>query len=164
VFPCLRHFLPALALAAAVAVAACSNPVGADRVPPPDPTQVVYAPSLGIDLSQFTRTSSGLYVRDDIVGTGAVIADSDSVAVRYTGWLVNGTRFDTNEPNGTPFRFRVGAGQVIAGWDEGIVGMRVGGTRRLVIPSPLAYGPGGAPPSIPGNAVLVFRVVLVQRF
>lgn len=145
-------------------LAGCANPVGEDRLPPPDPTQITYAASLNINLSQFTRTANGVYYQDQTVGTGATVARGDSVSVGYTGWLPNGTQFDTNQPNGTPLRFRVGGTAVIAGFGEGIPGMRVGGTRRIIIPSELAYGRPGAPPSIPSNAILIFQIVMSQRF
>jgi peptidylprolyl isomerase len=159
-----NRILSLVAVAAVVLVGGCQNPVGEDKLPPPDPTQVVYASSLNINLSQFTRLESGVYIQDVTVGSGATIASGDSVAVGYTGWLVNGTQFDTNQGSGTPFRFKVGAKQVIDGWEVGVVGMRVGGTRRLIIPSTLAYGRSGSPPSIPSNAVLVFSVTMAQKF
>ena len=160
----MHRFPIVLAAALALTTASCANPVGENQLPPPDPTQITYASSLNINLAQFTRTANGVYYQDQTVGSGATIANGDSVAVGYTGWLPNGTQFDTNQPSGTPLRFRVGGTAVIAGFGEGIPGMRVGGTRRLVIPSTLAYGRRGAPPSIPSNAVLVFSIVMSQRF
>jgi FKBP-type peptidyl-prolyl cis-trans isomerase FkpA len=145
-------------------LAACDNPVSADRLPPPTPEEITYASSLNITLSQFTRTTLGVYTQDQVVGTGAVIASGDSVSVGYTGWLPNGVQFDTNQPNGSPLRFRVGAQAVVPGFENGVIGMRVGGTRRIVIPSPLAYGRAGQGTSIPGNAVLVFSITMSQRF
>lgn len=159
-----NRILSLLSVAVVVLLSGCQNPVGEDKLPPPDPTQVVYAASLNINLSQFTKLESGVYIQDVTVGSGATIASGDSVAVGYTGWLANGTQFDSNQGSATAFRFKVGAGQVIDGWDLGVVGMRVGSTRRLVIPSPLAYGRTGSPPRIPSNAVLIFSVTMAQKF
>lgn len=156
-----RPFLVVVALAVA---AGCSNPVGEDKLPPPAPDQITYAPSLNITLSQFTKNADGVYTQDQVPGTGAVIAAGDSVAVGYTGWLASGTQFDTNQPAGTPLRFKVGAGTVIKGFGSGVTGMRVGGTRRIIIPSELAYGRAGSPPNIPSNAVLIFSIIMSQKF
>lgn len=144
--------------------AACDNPVSADRLPPPTPEEITYASSLNITLSQFSKTSLGVYTQDQVVGTGATIANGDSVSVGYTGWLPNGVQFDTNQPNGSPLRFKVGAKSVVPGFENGVIGMRVGGTRRIIIPSPLAYGRAGQGTAIPGNAVLIFSVTMSQRF
>lgn len=153
----------ALLAGAATLVTGCENPVSADRLPPPTPAEVTYASSLNITLSQFTRTALGVYVQDQVVGTGATIASGDSVSVGYTGWLTSGVQFNTNQPNGTPLRFRVGTG-VVPGFSDGVIGMRVGGTRRIIIPSPLAYGRTGFGTNIPGNAVLIFSITMSQRF
>ncbi|MFA7286514.1 MAG: FKBP-type peptidyl-prolyl cis-trans isomerase [Patescibacteria group bacterium] len=93
-------------------------------------------------------------------GNGAVAVSGNRVAVHYTGWLVDGTKFDSSVDRGTPFTFTLGAGQVIAGWDQGVVGMKVGEKRRLTIPSLLGYGASGVGP-IPPNATLVFEVELL---
>ena len=82
------------------------------------------------------------------------------VEVHYTGTLANGSKFDSSHDRHRPFSFKLGAGQVIKGWDQGLVGMRVGGRRRLIIPSELAYGAAGSPPTIPANSALVFDVDL----
>jgi peptidylprolyl isomerase len=102
-----------------------------------------------------------LQYRDRVVGTGAVAEAGQSVSVHYVGSLPNGEVFDSSRTRGTPFTFTLGTGQVIAGWDEGVAGMRVGGQRTLVIPSNLAYGdnPGGGPPA----GVLVFDVELLSN-
>lgn len=132
-----------------LALAACGdNSFG------PDPAEVTFAASLGIDLANMTQTTSGLYYRDDVVGDGAVAAADDLVLVTYSGYLVDGTLFDSG-----PLQFVIGIGQVIAGFDEGVTGMAVGGERTIVIPASLAYGSTGQG-SIPGDAVLVFELVL----
>lgn len=119
-----------------------------------------FDPSLGVDLRTMAVTSSGLYMRDDVAGTGAEAMPGQQVSVHYTGWLPNGTRFDSSVGRGTPFVFRLGAGRVIAGWDEGVEGMKVGGTRTLVIPPGLGYGARAVGP-IPPNSTLVFRIELL---
>jgi len=104
-----------------------------------------------------------LIVQDLIVGTGAEAKSGDSVTVQYVGVLfANGKEFDSSWKAGEPFTFDLGSGGVIAGWDQGVEGMKVGGRRRLIIPSDLAYGSAGSPPTIPANAALVFDVDLVS--
>ncbi len=107
-------------------------------------------------------TSSGLQYQDLVVGTGAEAKAGSTVSVNYTGWLENGTKFDSSLDRGQPFSFTLGAGQVIRGWDEGVVGMKVGGKRKLVIPANLAYGAQGAGGVIPPNATLIFEVDLLN--
>lgn len=151
-----RHLL----LATVLLGAACAPE---DSGPPlnPDPAASSYAPALGVTLTQFTKQPSGVYTRDDTVGTGPVAATGQSVQVQYTGWLTNGRKFDSSLDRNEPFAFTLGQGEVIRGWDEGVAGMKVGGTRTLVIPPALGYGSRGSPPDIPANAVLVFRVKLL---
>lgn len=128
-----------------------------------DPTQVTYAPELGVDLNAMERRDSGLYVQDVQVGTGDTSTAGRKVTVNYTGWLPNGTKFDSSKNAGrNPFSFTPGAGTVIDGWEEGIPGMKVGGVRRLVIPASLGYGAQGAGASVPPNSVLVFDVELLS--
>jgi FKBP-type peptidyl-prolyl cis-trans isomerase FkpA len=111
---------------------------------------------------QTQTTMDGLMIKDQTVGTGAVAGVGDLVTVNYTGTLDNGTVFDSSlNPGRTPFNFILGAGQVIKGWDEGVLGMAVGGTRDLTIPPALAYGSGGAGTTIPPNATLHFVVTLL---
>lgn len=126
-----------------------------------DPTKVTYAPSLGVDLAAMERHPSGLYTQDTETGTGDEAVSGKLVQVHYTGWLTDGSMFDTSRGGSRPFSFTLGEGGVIKGWDEGVAGMRVGGKRRLVIPSDLGYGGDGAPPVIPPDAVLVFDVELM---
>jgi FKBP-type peptidyl-prolyl cis-trans isomerase FkpA len=146
----------ALLLAAGASATACgSDPTGVD------PRDVTFAPELGIDLDAMTRSSNGLYHLDIEVGTGATATPGRTVGVLYRGWLPNGTLFDQRQNPADPFRFPLGVGMVIRGWDRGVEGMRVGGIRKLVIPPSLGYGnqPFGA---IPANSVLVFEVVLLE--
>jgi len=121
-----------------------------------------FAPELGIDLEAMTETPSGLYYLDVVVGAGAIAAAGATATVHYEGWLADGTKFDSSRDRGQPFAFVVGVGDVIPGWDEGVSGMRVGGTRRLVIPPHLAYGERGAGGVIPPNATLVFDIELLD--
>ena len=95
------------------------------------------------------------------VGTGAEAVTGNSVMVHYTGWLTNGTKFDSSKDRNEPFSFQLGAGQVIKGWDQGVAGMKVGGIRKLTIPPNLGYGASGAGGVIPPNATLVFEVELL---
>ena len=113
----------------------------------------------------YTTTASGLQMEDVVVGSGAEAAPGQNVSVHYTGWLYEndqaGRKFDSSKDRGQPFEFPLGAGRVIRGWDEGVAGMKVGGTRRLVIPPSLGYGARGAGGVIPPNATLLFEVELL---
>ena len=110
-------------------------------------------------------TSSGLQYEDTAEGSGALAQAGQQVSVHYTGWLYNdgvkGAKFDSSKDRGDPFGFGLGAGMVIKGWDEGVQGMKVGGTRLLVIPAALGYGTRGAGGSIPPNSTLMFEVDLL---
>ena len=106
-------------------------------------------------------TSSGLQYIDQVVGTGETAKAGQTVSVHYTGWLTNGKKFDSSVDRGQPFSFRLGVGQVIKGWDEGVQGMKIGGKRKLTIPSNLGYGACGAGGLIPPHATLVFDVELL---
>lgn len=114
-----------------------------------------------------TTAPTQLQVTDTLVGTGAMAAAGSTISVHYTGWLYDdkasqyrGKQFDSSIGK-TPFSFKLGVGQVIAGWDQGVVGMKVGGKRTLIIPSALGYGSTGAGSAIPPNAALVFEVELL---
>ena len=107
-------------------------------------------------------TDSGLKIDDVVEGSGAEAQAGQMVTVHYTGWLTNGSKFDSSKDRNDPFRFKLGAGQVIRGWDEGVAGMKIGGTRKLTIPPQLGYGARGAGGVIPPNATLVFEVELLD--
>jgi FKBP-type peptidyl-prolyl cis-trans isomerase len=122
--------------------------------------------SLGVggsmaESNQEVTTPSGLKYVDQVVGTGDTAAAGQNVSVHYTGWLENGKKFDSSVDRGQPFSFPLGAGRVIKGWDEGVQGMKVGGKRKLTIPSDLGYGSRGAGGVIPPNATLIFDVELL---
>ena len=106
-------------------------------------------------------TPSGLVYEELTVGAGAEAASGQRVTVHYTGWLTNGTKFDSSKDRDDPFEFHLGQGQVIKGWDEGVAGMKIGGKRKLTIPPELGYGARGAGGVIPPNATLVFEVELL---
>src|SRR5690349_10867484 len=106
-------------------------------------------------------TASGLRYVDLVAGTGREAVAGNLVSVHYTGWLTNGTKFDSSVDRGDPFSFPLGGGKVIRGWDEGVAGMKVGGKRKLTIPPQLGYGARGAGGVIPPNATLVFDVELL---
>ena len=139
-------------------IAAC----GADTT---EPTVLIdcstLATTLAASAATLTKTPSGLQYRDVTVGTGSTLAAGQTVGVRYAGCLTSGSRFDSNEPPKSIFSFRLGSGLVIKGWDEGLVGMKVGGRRQLVIPASLGYGTQANGP-IPANSVLVFTVDAVS--
>jgi FKBP-type peptidyl-prolyl cis-trans isomerases 1 len=149
-----------------VAVAACSD--STQPAAPSDPAKETYAASLGVDLAQMTKVTPDLYSQDVTVGTGPTIAAGDSIAFTYSGWFVNGTLFDSNVGS-APAEVRLLQGNLIDGWVLGVPGVKVGGKRRLVIGSDLAYGAAGArDPNtgrfiIPPNTTLVFDVTIVAK-
>lgn len=141
---------------------------GAGGVIPPNATLVfevelleVEAP-LDMSMKDPHTTASGLVYEDIVLGSGALAKAGQHVAVHYTGWLTDGSKFDSSKDRGEPFAFPLGGRRVIAGWDEGVAGMKVGGTRKLIIPPALGYGARGAGGVIPPNATLVFEVELLD--
>lgn len=151
----LTQYLLAVAL---FAVASCTPE--APLAPAVPIEEATFATSLGINLTAMTKTSTGLYYQDITAGAGAAAAATSHVTVHYTGYYTNGTTFDTSIGK-SAFGFTLGNGEVIKGWDEGLVGMKVGGTRKLVIPPSLGYG-SGQYQSIPPNSILIFTVQLVS--
>lgn len=109
-----------------------------------------------------TVTPSGLQYLDLVKGSGREAHVGETASVHYTGWLKDGTKFDSSVDRGQPFQFRLGAGRVIKGWDEGVVGMNIGSKRKLIIPPNLGYGARGAGRIIPPNATLIFEVELLD--
>jgi FKBP-type peptidyl-prolyl cis-trans isomerase FkpA len=140
------------------------------------PVAVVLAAVMGVLIASFVAagddkdkkegkvvtTDSGLKYQDLKEGTGDAAKKGDTVSVHYTGWLKDGTKFDSSLDRNEPFEFRLGAGDVIKGWDEGVAGMKVGGKRKLTIPPELGYGKKGAGKVIPPDAELTFEVELLK--
>lgn len=150
---------PADEVAAETADTAAAAPPGGDPV--------TAAPSGGsreadLDDPELTAMPSGLKYKDLAPGTGEEARAGSVAVVHYTGWLVDGTKFDSSLDRGEPFEFPVGGGRVIKGWDQGVAGMKVGGKRRLVIPPDLGYGARGAGAVIPPDATLIFEVELLE--
>ncbi len=172
----MKHVLLGLALVAIVLLAGCKaneksaastgSSTSATAAPPaatPAPETAVKpeSPANAATDADLTTTPSGLKYKDLVAGDGPVAETGMTATVHYTGWLTDGTKFDSSLDRGQPFSFQLGAGQVIRGWDEGVKGMRVGGKRKLVIPSNLGYGSQGAAGVIPPGATLVFEVQLL---
>ena len=125
--------------------------------------QTTFAAGLDVNLAQSTKTATGLYFRDLTVGTGTTATGTSTISVYYAAYFANGQKFDEIASPSTPLVRTLGATppQLIEGWEEGIVGMKVGGTRQLIVPPELAYGSNGYL-QVPPNAVLVFTVNLVN--
>ncbi len=157
----IRTLLRVIALVGTTSIGACSDSLspGSGVIgTPSDPATDTFAAALGVNLAAMTKKGDGLYIQDLVVGTGAEAVAGRTLGMVYSGWLVNGTKFDSNV-GGANFSFALGAGQVVAGWDQGIVGMKVGGKRRIIMGSALGYGASGSGP-VPPNATLVFDVEL----
>ena len=143
------------------APAATSAPApAATSAPAPSQPDAKEAPGKTAQ-GQEVALPGGLKYVDLKVGDGDIAEAGMKATVHYTGWLTDGTKFDSSLDRGQPFPFTIGAGQVIRGWDEGVKGMRIGGKRHLTIPPEMGYGAGGYPPTIPPNATLVFDVELL---
>lgn len=140
---------------------ACSGERESTEAPRAKLTNADFSPDLGIDLDHMQTAERGLLVEDLLVGSGVEAANGNSVTVHYTGWLPDGTKFDSSIDRGQPYVVDL-PGQVIDGWNVGLVGMREGGRRRLIIPSHLAYGSQGSPPAIPPYATLVFEIEVLD--
>ncbi|WP_088890295.1 FKBP-type peptidyl-prolyl cis-trans isomerase [Leptolyngbya ohadii] len=134
----------------------------APSVPAPDATLAMANDNPANENQNIVTTPSGLKYIDEVEGSGAAPEAGQTVYVHYTGTLEDGTKFDSSRDRNRPFSFRLGAGQVIKGWDEGISTMKVGGQRRLIIPPDLGYGARGAGGVIPPNATLIFDVELLK--
>lgn len=162
----LRSFTAVVALGL---LAACDLSTEPNVPAPIDPANDTYASALGVNISTMTKTSSGLYYKDLAVGTGTgAVAANDSIKANYTLWLTNGTKVDSSkDPGGEPIEFKIGDPTVIPGFSEGFIGMLPGGRRQLVIPTHLAWGPGGSSvagkPSVPPNANVVFEIEFLER-
>ena len=148
-------------LVAGLALAGCED--ATTRPQPQVIESTTFASSLGVDLASSTKLGTGVYIRDITVGTGATLAKGDTANVRYTGYLANGSQFDSNEITGRPLlTFTVGSTDMIPGFDAGVVGMKVGGRRQIIIPP--AQGYGAIPrQGIPGGSILVFNVTLTSK-
>ena len=126
------------------------------------PAPAAIQPAGGQSAGKLVKTPSGLQYEDLVPGSGDSPKPGKKVTVHYTGWLIDGTKFDSSLDKNEPFTFVIGAGQVIPGWDEGVMSMKIGGKRKLVVPAALGYGAAGAGGVIPPNATLVFEVILLD--
>ncbi len=137
-----------------LAGASCRDVTSPDQ----DPTTVAYSTKLGIRLSEYTRDTSGVYYLDVAVGSGPKAVPKATLSYYYTGWLPDGRTFGTNQGSQSPLTFVLGAGQVVRGFDRGLIGINQGGRRRLIIPPALGYGDKSSNNTIPAGSVLIFEV------
>ena len=155
-----RHLAPAtragaiVAAAGAVALGGCHDVTVQDQ----NPTTVAFAPGLGIRLSDYTHDTSGVYYLDVAVGSGTKAVTGSTLSYYYTGYLADGRTFSTNTNLTSPSTFVLGAGQVVRGFDRGLLGINGGGRRRLIIPPALGYGDKTTGTSIPAGSILIFEI------
>lgn len=161
----MRQLRSVAAVAALALLAACSLDTGPDVPDPIDPANDTYASSLGIDISTMTKLPNGVYIKDLQVGQGDAAAANDSVQVDYSGYLPNGTLFDTSkQTDRTPLEFVIGKSVYIPAFESSVVGMQPGGIRQIIIPSGLAYGPGGnSRAGIPPNTNIIFTIEYISK-
>ena len=162
----MRHIRSFVGISALAMLAACDLSTSPNVPAPIDPANDTYASALGVDIASMTKTSTGLYYKNKVVGTGIAARSGDSVQVHYTLWLTNGTKVQSSR-DGTagPARILLGDSAptaAIPGFQEGIIGMQPGGIRLLVIPPQLAWGSTGRPPVQP-NANIVFEIEYIAR-
>jgi len=164
----MRNRTPWLAAMVGLALAGCQQTSTTESTSTTTGTAATSAPSAsapatsGATEGQERTLAGGLKVTDIKVGSGPMAESGQSVSVHYTGWLTDGTKFDSSLDRGEPIAFVLGSGRVIRGWDEGLKGMRVGGKRKLTVPSAMGYAERGYPPVIPPDATLVFEVELMD--
>lgn len=158
---------PGILLLAAALATGCAGAYGSKADAPNGGTPAPAAPAPPAAATgaaaggKVHKLASGLVYEDLVVGNGKMADPGLAVSVHYTGWLTDGTKFDSSLDRNQPFQFTLGQGSVIRGWDEGVKGMRIGGKRKLTIPPDLGYGAQGAGGVIPPNATLVFEVELL---
>lgn len=166
------HLALAAAALVALGIAGCANTGSSPKsspstsntaaAPPPAPVQLPTGiPAIPAGAQAPVTTASGLVYQDFVVGAGASPQTGKTVTIHYSGWLTNGTPFDSSRKRGVPYSFPIGTGRVVAGWDEGILSMKVGGQRRLTVPPSLGYGANGRGGVIPPNATMIFDVELL---
>ena len=153
------------ALAAVAVLAACDLSTEPNVPDPIDPANDSYATSLGIDIASMTKLPTGVYLKDKTIGQGSIVAANDSVQVHYSGWLPNGTLFDTSKQEGRkPLEFLVGKSVYLPAFESALIGMQPGGVRLIIIPTALAYGKTGYPAAgIPPNTNLIFQIEFINR-
>jgi FKBP-type peptidyl-prolyl cis-trans isomerase len=153
------------AVAAIALMAACDLSTDPNVPDPIDPANDSYATSLGVDIATMTKLANGVYIKDKVTGVGAAAAANDSVKVNYSGWLPNGSLFDTSKQTGrVPLEFVIGRNVYITAFETAVIGMQPGGVRQIIIPTALAYSVAGKPEAgIPPNTNLIFQLEYVGR-